>query len=177
MAKSKPATELTALELALISSYKPDMIAYLNAHPDAFDEALTLALTDKQPFSWRAAYGLYNSLQENDLRVRKRVKKIIAYLPHSGKSQQRELMKILLLMKIPDSHEGTLYDIAVDFWKDINKDPSVRFTAFRMILKIAAKYPELNQEITLLLHDHYFSTLSPGVRHSVMKMRKKNDGW
>ena len=46
----------TALEWTLINTYKADMISYLAAHPEDFEEAIKLAITDKQPYSWRASW-------------------------------------------------------------------------------------------------------------------------
>ncbi len=45
-----------------------------------------------------------------------------------------------------------------------------RFNAYKMIVRISRKYQELSQEIGFLLQDHYLETLSPGVRHSLIRM-------
>jgi hypothetical protein len=36
------------------------LISYLSAHPEYFEEAITLAISDKQPYSWRAAWLLWS---------------------------------------------------------------------------------------------------------------------
>ena len=38
----------TKLEHILTNSYKADMISYLKSHPEDFDEAIKLAIADKQ---------------------------------------------------------------------------------------------------------------------------------
>jgi hypothetical protein len=43
----------TPLEQVLTSYYKEAMIAYLQAHPEAYEEAIRLALANKQPFGRR----------------------------------------------------------------------------------------------------------------------------
>jgi len=45
----------SALEKTLTSCYKEEMISFMNSHPEYFDEAVELAISDKQPYSWRAA--------------------------------------------------------------------------------------------------------------------------
>jgi hypothetical protein len=41
------------LEEVLSTLHKPQMIEYMLAHPELFDDAMELALSDKQPYAWR----------------------------------------------------------------------------------------------------------------------------
>lgn len=61
----------SALENKLISTYKDEMILFLNNHPEYFNEAIQLAISDKQPFSWRAAFLLWSCIADNDKRIQK----------------------------------------------------------------------------------------------------------
>lgn len=54
----------TKLEHILTNSYKADMISYLKSHPEDFDEAIKLAIADKQPYSWRAAWLLWSCMKK-----------------------------------------------------------------------------------------------------------------
>ena len=56
----------TALEKTLTSCYKHEMISFMENHPEAFDEAIQLTVSDKQPYSWRAAWLLLSCIEEND---------------------------------------------------------------------------------------------------------------
>ena len=141
-------------------------------HPEYFNEAIELALVDKQPYSWRAAWLLWSCMEENDKRIRKYLKKIIDSLKSKDDGHQRELLKILLQMELKEEYEGILFNLCMDIWEQINKTPSVRINALKFIIKIAKKHPELFQEITFLTQDHYLESLSPGVKHSVSKMMK-----
>lgn len=160
----------TALEKVLITGGKEEMISWLNTHPKDFDEAVNLALTDKQPWSWRAAWLLGNCMEENDQRLRKHINDIINVLPAKKDGHQRELIKILYRLEIDESFEGQLFDHCIRLWEKINKQPSVRISALRMILKIARKYAELLPEIHFLTQSHYMETLSPGIRRSVHRL-------
>ncbi len=62
-------------------------------HPEYFNEAIELALVDKQPYSWRAAWLLWSCMEENDKRIRKYLKKIIDSLKSKDDGHQRELTK------------------------------------------------------------------------------------
>ncbi len=160
----------TQLEHILISSYKNEMISYMKTHEEAFDEAVALAISDKQPFSWRAAWLLWSCMEENDRRIKKHIKRIVHYIPLARDNQKRELLKILLCMQLNDKQSIFLFDKCMELWKDITKDPSVRYTALKMILKISDKYPELYNEFALTLQDHFIDTLSPGIKKSIARL-------
>jgi hypothetical protein len=40
----------------LLSSYKNQMISFMNAQPELFEEAINLAISDKKPYAWRAGW-------------------------------------------------------------------------------------------------------------------------
>ena len=58
-------------------------------------------------------------------------------------------------------------------WEKINKKPSVRLTAFKIIVKIAKKHPDLSHEITFLAQNQYLDSLSPAAKKSILKMIKE----
>lgn len=160
----------TALEHILTSAYKDEMIAYMHNHPEDFNEAIELAILDKQPYSWRAAWLLWSCMDENDTRLQGSIKKIMNVLTLKKDGHQRELIKILSMMDINEEYEGLLFTICVSLWEKTNKTPSVRYTAFKVILKIAQKHPDLKHEIDFLMQDQYMDSLSPGVKKSIARM-------
>ena len=168
------------LEHILISSYKTEMISFLKAHPEYFNEAIELAISDNQPYSWRSAWLLWSCMNENDQRIHKYIQKIVKAVKTKNDGHKRELLKILYQMKLKSGHESILFDICLSIWQQIEKSPSVRFNALKFIIKIAKNHPELANEIDYLLQEHYLETLSPGVKKSISKMmkelsRKKNE--
>ena len=149
------------------------MISFMENHPEYFDEAIKLAIGDKQPYSWRAAWLLWSCMEENDKRIRKYIKKIVDSIKTKDDGQQRELLKILLQMELKEEYEGILFNLCMNIWEQINKSPSVRITALKFIIKIAKKHPELSQEISFLTQNHYLESLSRGIKHSVSRMMKE----
>lgn len=160
------------LEQKLLTYYKNEMIAFMKAHPEHFDEAIELAIGDKEKLCWRASFLLWGCMEKNDPRIKKYINKIIKVLPEKGDGHQRELIKILSIMELNEEQEGSLFNICMNLWEQLDKVPSVRFTAFKFISEMGKKYPELAEEISFLTQDHYLETLSPGVRHSVFRMKK-----
>ena len=161
------------LKNVLISSYKAEMITFLNSHSEFFNEAIELAISDDQPFAWRSAFLLTSCIEDNDTRVKKYIKPILACIRTKNDGHQRELLKILYRMKLSDNEEGIVFDICIRLWEQINKDPSVRMIALKFILKIAKQHSELLNEITPLIQDQYLALLSPGVKKSIKRMMKE----
>ena len=162
----------TPLEKILVSSYKEGMIAFLKTHPEYFEEAIQLAISDNQPFAWRSAFVLFDCMDKNDKRIKKHINTILSCIKDKKDGHQRELLKILYKMNLSEKQEGIVFDICIRLWEQIGKEPSVRMTALKFIIKIASKYPELLEEIKFLLNEEYLTTLSPGVKHSIRKMIK-----
>jgi hypothetical protein len=163
----------TRLEYILTNSYKDEMISYITSHPGDFDELINLAISNKQPYSWRAAWLLWSCMEKNDRRITGYVKEIIDVLHLRNDNQLRELLMILQRMELNEKHEGALFDICVNIWKEIGKKPSIRHKAFQHIVKIAKKYPELSNEVIFLTQSRYLASLSEGVKKSIYKMIDK----
>lgn len=161
---------MQSLKEVLINSYKSEMIAFIQSNHKAFDEAITIALSDEQPFAWRAAFVLWSCMEENDPRIKKQMKRFVAALQEKQDGHQRELIKILFQMDLGDKYEGIIFDTCISLWEDISKVPSVRYNAFKMILKIVKKHPELAEEILFLTEDRYLESLSAGIRNSINRM-------
>lgn len=160
------------LEQILLNFYKEEMVSFLNSNPSYYQEAIQLAISDKQPLSWRSAWLLFHCMGENDIRIRPYVNKLISVLPVKKDGHQRELIKILFKMKLNDNQEGRLFDICMTIWEKINKSPSVRWTAFYYITETAKKYPELSNEIAFITQSQYLETLSPGIKNAIERMMK-----
>jgi hypothetical protein len=160
----------TALEHILTNAYKDEMISFMASHPEYLDEAVALAIADTQPYSWRAAWLLFNCIEDNDPRMRTHLEAIVSAVPGKADGHQRELLKILLRMELDEDQEGRLFDVCMSVWEEVAKSPSVRLTAFKFIVKMSEKYPELSNEITGLTQDWYLDSLSPGIRRSISRM-------
>lgn len=164
---------MTEFESILTSFSKEKMINYFTAHIEVIDEAISLAISDKQPFSWRSAWLIGSSIKINDKRLINRVDEIILSITNKKDGHQRELLKILEKLDLNSEQEGKLLNICLNIWETINKTPSIRYTAFKTILRIAKNYPELANEIDYLLNNQYTSTLSSGIKHSLNRLVDK----
>jgi hypothetical protein len=166
-----------SLENILVTRFnKDELISFISKYPAQFDKALKISLSDIQPQAWRAAWVLGHSIQNNDERIMAHIPKIIKAVKTKKDGHQRELIKILEKMDISEAHEGYLFDIYIKIWTDIYKSPSVRIVAFKALVRIVKKYPELINEIESLTQNHFTETLSPGIKHYFAKLVKELNG-
>jgi len=161
------------LKSILLQRKKSEMTRFITDHPGYFDDSLKLALQNEQPFSWRAAWMICGTMKKNDPRVKPHIQEIITSVPGLEDGHQRELLKILLKMNLEESFESLLFDLSVQLWEQVRKKSSVRSFAFKTMIKVAEKYPELNNEVISLSQPHFINPLSPGIRRGVIKSLNK----
>lgn len=163
-------------EYKLINSCKDDLISHIKNQRDDFPALVRLAISDKQPYSWRAAWLLWSCIDRNDERIRKHIKKMIDVLPDRQDNQQRELLIVLQKMELGADIEGRLFDICIKIWETVNKNPSLRYNAFKILVGISRKHPDLLTELNFLTESYYLDNLSDNVKKSIFKLlsnRKK----
>ena len=158
------------LELILARSYKADALAYMDAHPEDFKKLVEIALSNHHHTNWRAAWLAFNCMEDNDLRLQPFIGRMVVLLPQLEEGHQRELLKILFRMQLGEDHESLLFDHCVGLWESVKKSPSLRYIAFRFMMRVAEHYPELRHEILVLTQPQYVNALSPGIKNSVNKM-------
>lgn len=165
----------TKLEYHITHGFKEQMVRYVKDHPEDFEELIDLAISDRQPYNWRGTWLMYSTMEENDFRVKNRIGQIIHCIPSKQPNHQRELMRVLLKMKLTDEQEGEVFDLAMNNWERLGLKPAIRYIAFRTIIKIARKYPELHEEVRLITQEHYLESLSSGIRNSINRMIRQLD--
>jgi len=159
-------------EWILTNTYKADLIAWLSAHPEAFEEVIILSLTDKQPYAWRAAWLLWSCMEVNDKRIQPYLGRMIETLKSTNDDHRRELLIILLKMDLPEESEGLLFDECTEMWVKVGKKPSVRMNALKMMVKIAVRHPGLQQELLYLTQPQYIDSLSAAANKSITLLLK-----
>lgn len=152
---------------------KDDMIDLVNADEAIFEQALGIALRNEETLSWRAAWVLYHAMHQGDHRLQVHCPALIEAIHGKSDGHQRELLRILSNLEIPEENEGQLFDLCMNIWEQVGKIPSVRVFAFRMICRLAEKYPDLQSELTFLCQPHYLESLSPGIKNSVERTIRK----
>lgn len=141
-----------------------------HSHQEKFPELIQLSISDKQPYSWRAAWLLWSCMENNDKRVRRHINQMIDILPRRQDSQQRELLMVLERMVLDSKNEAQLFDHCATIWQNISKKPSLRFHAFKTMVAISKKYPDLSNEIIVFSDTYYTDNLIDNVKKSIFKL-------
>lgn len=162
-----------SLEWILTNTYKADLILWLAANPETFEEIIKLSISDKKPYSWRASWLLWSCMKDNDPRVQPYISDIISILPERNDDHVRELMIILRKMKIPEESEGLLFDQCTRVWEKVGKKPGLRLNAFKLLIKIAGKHPELLKELTFITQSQYIDSLSAASKKTIRVLLHK----
>lgn len=149
---------------------KDPIVSLLSENSAVFDEAIHLSLQSDERTAWRAAWVLFHAMKDHDPRLQPHLPALICALRGKRDGHQRELLKIIERLKINEDQEGELFDICMGIWEKQGNSPSARITAFRVMHRIAQKYPELLGELSFLLQEHYTDSLSPGIRNSLERM-------
>lgn len=160
----------TSIEHILSTLLKDDLMEYIETHPKSIEALLQLAILNKPPHSARAAWLLSKVANKNKRKIKVYVLQMIAVLRVVKDGQKRSLINVLRQLDLEETAEGMLYDVCVDIWIDLKKIPSARFTAFKFIVEIGTKYPELYHELILLTEDHYLESLSQGIKRITYRM-------
>lgn len=161
------------LERVLVEAYKDEMVDHLDAHPEDLSEAIDLAVGTRPRYAWRAAWLVGNGMTADDPRLKHEVDRLIHAMPGKPDGHWRELMKIVMRMRLNDEQEGRVFEMALSQWQDPGKQASVRWMAFRFMADMVKKYPALAGEVKLLLRPELVEPLSPGIRRSVAREVKQ----
>ena len=152
---------------------KDAIIADLKNSREKFLELMDIAVNPSDKNAWRACWILRSSMNRNDERIQSISHQLLQILPEAKEGHQREILYLLDNIKVSEEDEGNLFNTCMNIWEKTKSQPSVRFHAFKMILKIMKKYPELASEIEFLTEPHFMDSLTHGARHSVNKLLKE----
>lgn len=151
------------------SSSKDQLLEYLAKHPEEIADAVLLSQTTRQPQCWRACWLLFHIFEDQDVRLLSYVDDLIEAIAGKEDGHQRELIKLISRVQLTDEQEGLMFDQCMTIWESVKKIPSVRMMAFRFIVSVVKKYPELAEEVRYVTESDYLESLSPGVLKSVRR--------
>ncbi|WP_258098160.1 hypothetical protein [Marinoscillum pacificum] len=145
------------------------LIEYLDQHPEEYEEAVRIAQTSHLPQCWRACWVLFHITSKDDERLKPHLSELIMSIKGKTGGHQRELIKLISKMSLDEDQEGMMFDRCMTIWESVKMIPSVRMMAFKFLMKVVNKYPELKMELRHITQDHYLESLTPGVRRSIDK--------
>lgn len=160
------------LKEVLMNTYKRGMISWMQNHPEYFEELVELALSEVPDHAWRAAWLLWSCVAQNDPRLQGKLPEFVNALNRKSGSQKREFLILISRMDIEPAWAGNLYGECIRIWTNPNYQPSLRYNAFKLLVRITREYPELKTDLLLVVQEEYLYGLSANVRKSVFSMLK-----
>lgn len=145
-----------------------EVVSKANNNPKIF-KFYAQHLIENTTTSWRAAWVINHATCKNDNRIAPYISGIINSIEGKKDGHQRELLKIVAKQPLSEDQEGEFFDVCMNLWQDINKQPAVRYYCMIFIHKTSNKYPEIENELEHLLGDYYLKTLSSGIKRSLFK--------
>jgi hypothetical protein len=131
------------------------------------DQLIHALRNDKD--SWIHAWQINHVKKTELIKIQEQVDKIISAIDGKNDGHQRELLKVLLKLNLTDDQLSLLWDICLRIWLDIQKQSSVRISAYKILVNIAKKYKPLSDELIRLTEDKHVSSLSNGIKNSTYK--------
>ena len=119
--------------------------------------------------SWIHAWQINHVKKTELIKIQEQVDKIISAIDGKNDGHQRELLKVLLKLNLTDDQLSLLWDICLRIWLDIQKQSSVRISAYKILVNTAKKFKPLSDELVRLTEEKHITSLSNGIRNSTYK--------
>ncbi len=115
---------------------------------------LHLALHEKDPIAWRAAWVLDGSDELKSGLARKHISKIVKALPElESMGTLRSLLRMLTRYDIPENEQGLLIDLCFSYLVSELYPVAVKAHAMQIIYHHVLLYPELKNELIAVIED------------------------
>lgn len=156
--------------LDIIENPKNEAVELIIA--SGFDDTLKFALTSHTR-AWKASWLLNQAAIETELFLNDHVFSICKAIPGKPSGHKRELLRLLESVELMEVNEGAIFDIAISCWEDLGAQSSCRMIAFRLMLKVGKKHPDLIPEIKSICDERFLGGLSNGIKNSIIKRLKE----
>ncbi len=152
---------------------------YINeagASVDKFSSLLDIALNEKDPLAWRAAWVLDGSDERFPGLAAESISAIVHRLPKiKSKGTIRSLLRLLCRYDIKKKEQGILIDLCFIYLVSELYPVAVKVHAMQIIYNHVLIYPELKDELVTVITDQVGNN-SVGFKSRGMRLIKKLEG-
>lgn len=142
--------------------------------PDNFQILMWIALHNKEPKSWRAAY-LADKIHDIKPKLLKPfLKDMVQQLEfETNSSKKRHFLRLISMNTILKKHQGFLVDYCLNALTSSKEPPAVRVHAMQILYNISEKEPDLKPEILAVIEHEMKYHSTAGIRSRGGKLAKK----
>ena len=145
------------LEANLVASSKAAVVAVakrLEENPSLVDDLFMLAISNKQPLAWRAAWVFSHMADYKSPLLPPLLPQIIkALLRIENQSQRGCFLRVLTRTDFMVDEYGDLLDFCINILLKPSNHPSHKFYCLDMLEKYAIQVPDLKQELIMVVEE------------------------
>jgi len=143
---------------------------------EKFNSLLEIALYEKDPLAWRAAWILDGSDEQSPGLAAESISKMVHRLQKiESKGTLRSLLRLLCRYKIGEEDQGILIDLCFKYLVSELYPVAVKVHAMQIIFNHVLIYPELKDELLTVIVDQMGNN-SIGFKARGMRLIKKMEG-
>jgi hypothetical protein len=168
-------TDLRAEILAENSREHSDMIAAWIGHSASrFQQLVTLFLEDEYRVVQRAAWIISLVAAKHPELLPPHLPAMVARMEEEGLpvAVKRNVLRILQHLTIPESLHGPVMNCCFAFLEAPEETIAVKAFSMTVLSNLAKEYPEIKNEIRLLIEDQLENNPTPGIRSRAVKVLK-----
>jgi hypothetical protein len=141
--------------MAELSRRNIDLLTHFaEVNPKAVDILVDLVLSHQPKLAERASWVLEKLSERNPGRLNDSLPRFIDNLKHiPSSSTRRTLSKVLSLHTLPETEEAKVLDICLTMLEDPKEPVGVKANCMSLAFQLLPKYPELKNELFLLIED------------------------
>ncbi|MGZ3899232.1 MAG: hypothetical protein ACXVNM_13255 [Bacteroidia bacterium] len=147
------------IKQALIDEHsKPQtlkIVKYVGNDSSRFKELMNVFLNGEYRLTQRSAWPLSEIAIEHNELIKPYYSKLIIKLQKAGEHPAipRNILRIFQEIDIPVKYHGILIDLCFKFIMELNRPIAVRAFAITVAANISSNYPELKNELIIILED------------------------
>ena len=151
-------------------------IIEVQSSPEKFKSLLDIALVEKDPLAWRAAWVLDGSDEKSPGLARDYISTVVCKLPEiKSNGSIRSLLRMLCRYDIREDDQGILIDLCFKYLVSEFYPVAVKVHAMQIVYQHVLIYPELKEELVTVIQDQEGNN-SLGFRSRGRRIIKKLEG-
>ncbi|MBX3164573.1 MAG: hypothetical protein KF900_08830 [Bacteroidetes bacterium] len=150
------------------------IVNYIGNNNTRFKELMTVFLCGDYRLTQRAAWALSNAVIEHPQLIKPYLGKLISMLAetHHHPAVARNILRLLQEIEIPEKHHGELIDVCFKCIINQAQPLAIRAFAITVATKICKLYPELKNELQLILNELAQFSQAPAIKVRVRNAHK-----
>ncbi len=145
--------------------------AYIGRSEERMGELIELFLHDEYRVVQRAAWPLSLVAEQHPELVAPHLEAMVLRMDDAGipVSVKRNVVRVLQFLDIPERLHGRVMDVCFRMLEDPEETIAVRAFSMTVLANLAKTYPEIKNEIVLLIEDQLREGATPGFRSRAKK--------